>query len=324
MNNAQELRQDIEHCVIQHPEFRKHADSLQQRIDDAIAGYSPRIEWLIGPPQVGKHVLCNMLSRQYPSQRINGKLQIPVLAANLPSSITPEILPTMLLSKLGQPLPQKTSENDVMFKRLCDWLHLAGTKVVIFENASYLVNPRARMQPLGAGDWFKSLAHITGVTVVLMGLPRLEQLFTCNPELRSSASKRREFRPYDARISDDFRAFAACVNTYAEIFQTHGFPIALGLTPLVRHCYLLTGGVVGLLSRFMQELARLISHEAPRALTFADCACAAATFESSAHPDFPAFTSPEVSDVELTQAHMHLLEDNGMLPLRRPTPQPAI
>ncbi|PIF98480.1 ATP-binding protein [Comamonas sp. 26] len=209
MNNAQELRQAIEHCVIQHPEFRKHADSLQQRIDDAIAGYSPRIEWLIGPPQVGKHVLCNMLSRQYPSQRINGKLQIPVLAANLPSSITPEMLPTMLLSKLGQPLPQKTSENDVMFKRLCDWLHLAGTKVVIFENASYLVNPRARMQPLGAGDWFKSLVHITGVTVVLMGLPRLEQLFTCNPELRSSAAEA-IFRHHTGCLSAAFQRTPWC------------------------------------------------------------------------------------------------------------------
>lgn len=312
MSEASELRNAIETCELQHPAFCQHAKVLMQRIDDAIAGHSPRIEWVVGPSRVGKTMLIHMLARQYPALRTEWKRSVPVLVVSIPPGISPSMLPASVLTALGVPLPQRASSAGVMFGRLCDQLRLAGTKVILFEEASHLVEPGARVPPRGAGDWFKSLVDTLGMTVFMFGVPRLERLFASNEQLRLRASTRREFRPYDARDPSDFRDFAICVNTYAELFKKHGFPIALELTPLVQHCYLLTGGLVGLLSRFMQELACSVVHDSPRSLTFEDCALAADAVETSAHSDFPAFSRLEVTAVELTQAFSHTLQTNGM------------
>lgn len=320
MSQASELRKAIETCELQHAAFQKHADVLLGRIEDALAGYSPRIEWVVGPTRVGKTMLINLLARQYPATRLEGKKCVPVLVVSTPAGISPTMLPSSVLSSLGVPLPQRSSNAGVMFSRLCDQLRMAGTKVLIFEEASHLVEPGARVPPRGAGDWFKSLVDTLGITVFMFGVPRLERLFASNEQLRLRASTRREFRPYDARNPSEFREFAVCVNTYAQLFKKHGFPIELELATLVQHCYLLSGGLVGLLSRFMQELACHMAHEMPRTLTFADCAAASQQVETTGHPEFTAFTRIEVSAIELTQAHIHTLEVNEMAPLRVPAP----
>ena len=312
MTQAKVLRKAIETCELQHPEFRKHAQVLLGRIDDALAGYAPRIEWVVGPSRVGKSMLINLLARTYPPQRVEGKKSVPVLVVSVPAGISPSMLPSSVLTALGVPLPQKTSNTGLMSLRLLDQLRLAGTKVIVFEEASHLVEPGARVPPRGAADWFKELSDKAGVTILMFGVPRLERLFASNEQLRTRASTRREFRPYDARNPQEFRDFAVCVNTYAQLFQKHGYPIQVSIENLVQHCYLLSGGLIGILSRFMQELACLVSNEAPRALHFHDCAIAAESVESTGHPAHPAFMKPQVSPVELTQAHIHTLETNGM------------
>ena len=222
------------------------------------------------------------------------------------------MLPSSVLTALGVLLPQKSSNTGLMSMRLLDQLRLAGTRVIIFEEASHLVEPGARVPPRGAADWFKELSDKAGVTILMFGVPRLERLFASNEQLRTRASTRREFRPYDARNQEQFRDFAVCVNTYAKLFQTHGYPIQMSIESLVQHCYLLSGGLIGILSRLMQELACVVDNEAPRELHFQDCARASEAVESTGHPNHPAFMKFQVSPVELTQAHIHTLEINGM------------
>lgn len=312
MSAAITLRKAIETCELQHPQFRKHADALLGRIDDALAGYEPRIEWVVGPSRVGKSMLINMLSRQHPEQRVDGKKSIPVLIVSVPAGTSPSMLPSSVLTALGVPLPQRSSNTGLMSQRLLSQLHLASTKVIIFEEASHIVEPGARVPPRGAADWFKELSDKGKITILMFGVPRLERLFASNEQLRTRASARREFRPYDARNPEEFRDFAICVNTYAQLFQRHGYPIQISIDSLVQNCYLLSGGLIGILSRFMQELACTMAKEAPRTLHFQDCARAAEAVESPGHPHHPAFMKFEVSPVELTQAHLHTLEVNGM------------
>ena len=312
MTPAKALRKAIETCELQHPEFVKHTQVLLSRVDDAIAGYAPRIEWIVGPSRVGKSMLINLLARTYPALRVEGKKSVPVLVVSVPAGISPSMLPSSVLTALGVPLPQKSSNAGLMSMRLLDQLRLAGTKVIIFEEASHIVEPGARVPPRGAADWLKELSDKAGVTILMFGVPRLERLFASNEQLRTRASTRREFRPYDARNPEQFRDFAVCVNTYAQLFQKHGYPIQMSIETLVQHCYLLSGGLIGILSRLMQELACLVGNEAPRELHFQDCARASEAVESTGHPNHPAFMKFQVSPVELTQAHIHTLEINGM------------
>lgn len=199
-----------------------------------------------------------------------------------------------------------------MFNRMLDQLKLAQTRVLIFEEASHLVELGARVPPRAAGDWFKSVADTLNMTLILFGVPRLERLFDSNEQFRLRASSRREFRPYDLRQVEEMQAFATCVHTYAELFRKSGWPLALPLSELVAQCGLLSGGLIGVVSRFMQELASQLAKAHPRTLSWADCQRAAQAVESAGHPDFSPFKREFVNLIELHQAHVNVLETNGM------------
>lgn len=316
MNAALELRRSIETCELPHAAFVEHLNFLKRRADDAIEGFAPRLEGVLGPSRVGKTMLINALERAYPPSKIDGVRHVPLLTVPVSPSISPLLLPMSVLTALGVPLPQRGITSGVMFSRMADQLRLAGTRVLLFEEASHLVEPGARLPPRAAGDWFKSVLENLGITVMLFGVPRLERLFASNEQLRLRASARREFRPYNFQSVEEQRAFASCVLTYAGLFQQSGWPIDVPRDLLVKHCYLLSGGLVGVLSRFMQELACQMAYETPRTLTFDDCATTVKLIESAGHPHCPAFARETVSAIELNQAHAHVLEINDM-PMRR-------
>ncbi|MGF6727758.1 hypothetical protein P3T43_007150 [Paraburkholderia sp. GAS41] len=316
MTPAKQLRIAIEKCELPHPLFLEHFKPLRQRIEDALDGGASRIERVMGPSRVGKSMLINALSRAFPERKVDGRRNVPVLVVPVPTPVSPLQLPLSVLDALGLPV-QRSLTTVAMRGRMLEQLKAANTRVVIFEEASHLVEPGARIPPRGAGDWFKTLADSHNRTVFMFGVPRLERLFECNEQLRTRASARRLLLPYDSRIPENMKAFHICVATYANLFRESGYPIDLPASALTYQCYLLSAGLIGVLSRFMQELASQMASESPRILTFADCANAAARVEAAGSPHFPAFANPEatlteVSPAALHQAFVHVMNDTDL------------
>ncbi|MGF6550722.1 TniB family NTP-binding protein [Paraburkholderia youngii] len=316
MTPARQLRISIETCEVQHPFFLGQLEALRQRIEDAVDGAASRIERVVGPSRVGKSMLIHALRRAFPEAKEDGRRHVPVLVVPVPSPVSPVLLPSSVLSALGLPV-QRSITSGAMATRMLDQLKLAGTRVVIFEEASHLVEAGARVPPRSAGDWLKTLADSHNLTVFLFGVPRLEILFECNEQLRLRASASRRFLPYDSRIPENMKAFHTCVATYAKLFRESGYPIALPSPALTCQCYLLTGGLIGVLSRFMQELASQMTYEPPRQLTFVDCMAAANAIEAAGSPHFRAFANPEAIQTEIPPAALHqafaqVMKDNDL------------
>lgn len=310
MSSAKELLERIEKCDIPHATYMRIFTLLNQRIEFAIEGFSSRIEWVIGPSRVGKSMLINALRRKFPATKVNGIRQVPVLVVRIPSNISPKLLPTKVLEALGVPLKDKTS--GALDTRMFQQLKLAGTRVIIFEEASHLVDVGTKVPPRAAGDWFKDLADVQDVTILMFGVPRLERLFDSNEQLSNRASAKQEFRPYDFRIEEEQVAFASCVRSFTDIFRDGGWPIELPFQELVEQCYLLTGGLVGILSRFMQELANHMAGKKTRAVTLEDCRNTTKRIKWTGHPDFPPFERSKATPIELNLAHAHVLETASM------------
>lgn len=312
MSTAYEVKKKIEALEIQHPLFADIYRELSERVQDALQGDAARIEWVVGPSRVGKSMLINTLSRSYPEKSVSGKRHVPVLVVPVSPNISPKLLPASVLLGLGLPVPPRSITSGVLGDRIRDQLRLANTRVVIFEEASHLVEPGARVAPRAAGDWFKSLADDLNMTLILFGVPRLEKLFASNEQLRFRASSKKEFRPYDMRDRTHQQAFASCVRAYADLFKYSGWPIDLAFKDLVLHCYLLSGGIIGVVSRFMQELASQLRRESMRPITLEDCRSVVKNIEGVNHPTFSAFYEKEVSAAALHAVHAHVLEMNGM------------
>jgi hypothetical protein len=299
------LRRTIETCEIAHVEFACHFEALKRRIDDALQGHAAASEWVVGPSRVGKSMLINHLARAYPQTKVDGVRHIPVVVVPVPSPVSPKEMPKSVLAALGTPTLRGNSGD--LFDKMGKLLKLAGTRVVLFEEASHIVEVGTKVPPRSAGDWFKQLMDRLGLTIVLFGVPRLQKLYEHNEQLRQRSQARREFRPYDATDKAQFTAFAQTVRAYVRMFEQAGRPFAMPLPELVRHCYLLSGGLVGVLSAFMCRLAYDLEREPPGPVSTQHCARALRAIEAAAHPDHPAFTREDVAPAELEQAHLHVL-----------------
>jgi hypothetical protein len=271
---------------------------------------------------VGKSSLIAKLSRDYPETRIDGRRHVPVLVVKVPQSATAKLLPKSVLRALGiKVLGSMTA--GTMFDLMVEQLRLAGTRVVIFDEISHLVDEGSRVPPRAASDWLKTLTDTLDLTLILFGIPRLERLFSANEQLRSRSCPARNFLPYDASNAGEMTAYVSCVTNYARLFAAAGYPIDVRARVLTQQSYLLTGGLIGVLADFMRELASLVAHEAPRAITYADCQKALEDVSHAGSPHKLAFQDSGIEDagveaVALKQAYVHVLTSNAAsVPVRK-------
>ncbi|KDB09967.1 hypothetical protein LIG30_1169 [Burkholderia sp. lig30] len=323
MTPAQQLRRDIETCELPHPMFEEHRLALKRRIDDTLAGFESKIVRVPGPSGAGKSSLITNLSRDYPEYRIDGRRHVPVLVVKLRSGVSAKTLPKSVLEALGiRVLPRGLTAEDLR-KLMLDQVQLAGTRVVIFDEASHLVDEGTRVSTRAASDWFKTLFDDLKGMLILFGIPRLERLFSANEQLRRRSSPARKFLPYAASHAREMAAFHACVANYARLFAAAGYPINVPARALTQQCYLLTGGLIGVLADFMKALASLMADEMPRAITYADCQASLEYVDHAGSPHQLSFQDSGIEDAgvapaALQQAYVHVLSSNAMsVPVRK-------
>jgi len=322
MNTAQQLRKDIEACELPHPFFVEHLSALEQRINDALAGFAPKIERVPGPSGVGKSSIVTTLARKYPESRLEGRRYIPVLIVRVPQSATAKLLPKSVLAALGITVAARTTAG-TMSDLMLTQLRLAGTRVIIFDEISHLVDEGSRVPPRAASDWLKALSDKLDMTLILLGIPRLERLFSANEQLRRRARPARYFRPYDPSDGRQMAAYTSCVASYAALFAAAGYPISVHPRILTEQSFLLTGGLIGVLADFVRELARLLTNDAPRPVTYLDCVRALEEVSHAGSPHRLAFEDPTASNTAvepaaLKQAYAHVLSSNTMpVPVRK-------
>lgn len=313
MTKTASLKQVIEQGHFEHPSFKAVFDLLCSRIDLARVGGEPKVSWVVGPSRVGKSHLIAALTRKYPDLEINGQRRVPVVPVGIPSSISPQLLPMVVLDELKAPYSITNGSAGKLTKKMCEQLELAESKVIIFDEASHLVEPGARVLPYAAADWFKDVGSTPGISQILVGIPRLRKLLDASNQLRLRSFRMIEWRPYDSVIAADQKAFAGCVKTFLELFCKEGWSIDLPLEVIVKNCYLHAPGLVGKLRDLMVELADQLKRKEPRALGLADFFAASSALESAGHPNYPAFAKVDVAQVELSQAYQHVLSSNDML-----------
>lgn len=322
MTPAQKLRRDIETCELPHQMFEEHLTALKHRIDDALDGFAPKIVRVPGPSGVGKSSLIAKLARDYPETRIDGRRHIPVLVVEVPQSATAKLLPKSVLLALGLQVPSSMTAG-AMFDLMVKQLRIAGTRAIIFDEISHLVDEGSRVPPRAASDWLKTLSDTLDMTLILFGIPRLERLFLANEQLRRRACPANVFLPYDASDALEMTAFVSCVANYARLFKDAGYPIIVSTRVMAQQSYLLTGGLIGVLADFMRELARLLAKDAPRPVTYTDCQNALKEVSHAGSPHILAFQDSFAENVNvepaaLKQAYAHVLTSNAAsIPIRK-------
>ena len=313
MREIAKLRSVLTDTEMRHPRFNELHLQMRERIEAAIAGFEVPVECIVGPTRVGKSRLVDALAREFPSQRVEGRLSVPVLRVALDSGVSTTELPGSVLGALGVRPPKVRA--GALTRLMRDQLQLAGTKVLLLDEASHLVEKGVKVTSQEVTDWLKTLVEKQNIALLMFGVPRLVTLLDSNEQLKHRSLRPIEFRPYDFRFPEEQKAFIACVRTYADMFREAGVPIEVPIQVLVPNCYLLSAGAIGILRRFMQELAVRAGRKGLQTVTFADCAAVAASFHLAGPAQHAPFKKEEVALIELSAVHSHFLDKDGMAAL---------
>lgn len=312
MSQAAALRRAIQGRELPHAFFEKHLNALRARVDDALEGQPPTFDTVIGPARVGKSMLLQALARQYPEQLVNGVRQVPVLVVPVPSPASPKQLPRSVLEKLGVPIPASVASTAFLYSRMARQLKLAGTRVILFEEGGHLVEVGNKLPPRAAGDWFKQVMDQLNVSIVLFGIPAVEKLLKSNEQLRYRSGAVMRFNPYAWADVDEQRHFVSCIRTYVRIFEDYGWRFTFSPESLVHNTYLLSGGLIGIASKFMSRLAADLKTSHTRDITFEQCALSAAEIEAVCDSTNPPFVEAQVAAIRLQAAHTFVLDEAGV------------
>jgi hypothetical protein len=309
---ATTLRKAIQERELPHAFFEQHRDALEMQIEEALGGSSPFLDTVLGPSRVGKTMLIQALARRYPERCTNGARQVPVLVVPVPTPASPKQLPRSVLKALGAPIPKSVASNAYMFERMEHQLALAGTRVILFEEASHIVDVGTKLPPRAAGDWFKQLMDQLNMSIILFGVPRLEKLLDSNEQLRYRGGSVIRFNPYSWTVEQERRHFVACIRTYAAMFSESGWHFTFPLEALVYNVYLLSGGLVGVVSKFMTRLAMDLGKRESREISLEDCAFSASKIEVACDVHPRPFADLAVAPIKLNAAHNFVLDEAGV------------
>lgn len=300
----------ISDCLILHPRFAEVFDTLTMRIDRALDGDQQPLSWVIGPSRIGKSQVCREIAAKYPSVMVNGQRKIPVLVVNSPTSTTAKSLPSSVLGALKVFVPPRIKTPAQLDAFMLQQLRLAGTKVIVFDEASQLGEKGASLSPFSVADWLKKGFNSDDLTQALLGVPRLEKLTKANQQTRARSYKQIVWRPYDAKDATELQSYLVSVNTFLSIFKQEGWRFAIAEEAIALNCYLQAPGLIGGLKDFMKAVARSLDKQTPRSLTMDDFRRVANEIESLGHPKFPPFRNETVTMVELAQAFEQTNADN--------------
>jgi hypothetical protein len=263
---------------------------------------------MLGPTRVGKTELLTDLAERLRSESRGPGNLLPtpdfVVGTIRPKPNDLELYRTMLAAVgLNAARNEKTSS---VRDRLIQAIRRYGTKIIALDECSHCAERGANLSSRAATDHFKTVVDETGVSIILVGLPKFQSLIDENEQFRERALSTIRFLPYRWSIGEDREDFvAACFAVFAQIGD-NGVSIEFDELPMVRRLYGVSGGRIGLVVRLMRGATQRAQQNR---LSQDDIQSAAhLLMQHAARPDLY-FADEEPTDTQLARAFAAVMKD---------------
>ena len=275
-------------------------------------GFNPCFEVLLSPSRCGKTEVLEAIAREYPVTKIDGIRNTPVLIVYVPSGGGTRALDEAVIRALGVHPPKNVAGENGLKEFMFTQLKNANVRVILFDEASHLVEKGARIVSAAASDWFKVLhTKAVNIGVVMSGIPRLQRLIDANVQLRNRVSKPIVLPPYRYDDPEHRKAFTNCVAAFVAEFEERGCTLKVNFNDMVRHCYAASAGHVGLLADFFCALAQTVT--APCDITFELCEKASRTRNLPGNGNVQPFHDIKINDLQLMEVLSSELDQYGLV-----------
>lgn len=205
---------------------------------------------VIGESGCGKTSLARSFCARYPRQHLFERTVTPVVLIEVPSVGTVGSLARQILEALGDPFPEKGRVID-QTARIRLLVKNSKTEMLVLDEAQHVYDRGQSKSQYATADWLKNLLNSIEIPVVLLGIPRLENLLRVNVQLR-----RRFSAPLILSLGnpDEPQFLEASFDVLNALLPVLPLPLSRGdmsVQELTRRIYYATDGRVGYLKKLL-------------------------------------------------------------------------
>ena len=185
-NNSPSLRKFSKY-VVSHLIYSRAVATIELAIEATQSSGQPHSVMLTGESGTGKTTVCEYLVQQRPMRRDQVDASgirnvVPAFYCCVSAEVTIKGLAIVMLKRLG--CDKLTGDKTVLTERLYDLLKTCQTEVIFLDEFHHLLRSNASTVIVGVRDWVKALINASGVTVVLVGLPKCENIIDEDSETK--------------------------------------------------------------------------------------------------------------------------------------------
>lgn len=161
----------------------------------------------------GKSTAIKHYLEQFKRKRVGGLSKIPVLFALTPETPSVVSLSDVLLTSLGDPLATRGTAATKL-NRIVHFFKECGVEMLVLDEFHHFYDTHRILEGRRVSDWLKNLMNLTGICIVLVGLPRSIAALNANPQLRrrfSAPLHHAEFTFNDAQAQHEFRGLLSAL-----------------------------------------------------------------------------------------------------------------
>lgn len=199
----------------------------------------------------GKSTAINHYLKNFPRRRYSGITKIPVLLTLTPETPSVISLSDVILSSLGDPLATRGTAA-MKLNRIVHFFKECGVEMLILDEFHHFYDTHRVQEGRRVSDWLKNLMNLTGVCVVLVGLPRSIAALNSNPQLRRRFSSPLHHREFGFVSEEEQREFRGLLHAL-ELHLPISFKPSLSDPQVARQMYYATHGLVDYVVKIVDD-----------------------------------------------------------------------
>jgi DNA transposition AAA+ family ATPase len=163
---------------------------------------------ITGPSGVGKTTILEQYLDVFPRVQLPQKTTIPVLHVVTPGTPTFKSMAESILLALGDPMALRGTAEDKTF-RIYQLLKACEVELLLVDEFQHFYYAHSVNEFRRISDWLKNLISISGIAVVLFGLPEAETVVYSNEQLARRFSTKQRLGSFRLNNPYDFMEFRA-------------------------------------------------------------------------------------------------------------------
>lgn len=170
---------------------------------------------ITGASGVGKTTILEQYLDIFPRVQAQHKTTIPVLHVVTPASPTVKSMAEAILLALCDPMARRGSAEEKTF-RIYQLLKACEVELLLIDEFQHFYYAHSVIEFRRIADWLKNLISVSGIAVVLFGLPESEVVVYSNEQLARRFSSKQRLTSFKLNNEKDFIEFRAVLKGFQQ------------------------------------------------------------------------------------------------------------